>query len=84
MSLQKQERLILELLYKNRATPVFGLDLVEKSDGGLSRGTVYVWLSQLEEAGLVEGVAVVEMPNVLPRRRYHLTNKGMNLMYRGI
>lgn len=80
--MSKKERLIMELLYKNRATPMFGSDLIAKSNGELSRGTIYVWLSNLEDAGLVEGVSMEpETPGMLPRRRYHLTTKGMNIMY---
>lgn len=50
--MNNRQRLILELL--DRHGPCYGLDLVERSDGKLARGTVYVWASRLEHAGLVE------------------------------
>jgi DNA-binding PadR family transcriptional regulator len=50
--MNKQKRKILDLL--SDGTWWFGAELVRKSDGVLGRGTVYVWLSELEEQGLVK------------------------------
>lgn len=46
------EELILSILLKNPA--IRGLVLINKSNGGLKRGTVYVYLSRLVEKGFVE------------------------------
>ena len=51
-TLPKKERLILELLVSGG--PMYGLQLVEQSDGALKRGTVYVTLGRMEAKGLVE------------------------------
>src|SRR3954467_90565 len=50
--LPRKERLILELLAS--LGPLYGLQLVEHSDGALKRGTVYVTLGRMEAKGLVE------------------------------
>lgn len=50
--LRRQKILVLELLGK-RPNGAFGLDLVLMSGGELHRGTIYVILSALEDAGLV-------------------------------
>ena len=52
MALPKKERLILELLASEG--PLYGLQLVDHSDGALKRGTVYVTLGRMEAKGLVE------------------------------
>ena len=52
VSLPRKERLILELLASEG--PMYGLQLVEHSDGALKRGTVYVTLGRMEAKGLVE------------------------------
>src|SRR3954466_5783673 len=51
-SLPRKERLILELLAS--LGPLYGLQLVDHSDGALKRGTVYVTLSRMEAKGLAE------------------------------
>lgn len=63
----------------------YGLDLVNLSKGVLKRGSVYVHLHRLEEAGLVTSRAedwtppyssnVPRMP-IIHRRIYNLTEKG--------
>lgn len=46
------EVLILELL--DDQTWTYGLDLIERSDNTLPRGTIYVYLRSMEERGLIE------------------------------
>ncbi len=72
--------MILELLA--RSGSMFGLQLVEQSQGLLKRGTVYVTLGRMEAKGLVESEQ--EAPNPLaiglPRRFYKLTGLGERLL----
>jgi DNA-binding PadR family transcriptional regulator len=61
------ERCILDLLAES-SEPMYGLDMVEKSEGLLARGTIYVLLARLEERGLV-----ASYPAGGGRRRYTIT-----------
>ena len=74
--LPKKERLILELLVGEG--PMYGLQLVERSDGALKRGTVYVTLGRMESKGLVESEQETPAPGAigLPRRIYRSTSLG--------
>src|SRR5262245_51147610 len=75
-SLPRKERIILELLASDG--PMYGLQLVERSDGGLKRGTVYVTLGRMEAKGLLESreQPLPEGGIGLPRRIYRLTALG--------
>jgi PadR family transcriptional regulator PadR len=75
-TLPPKERLILELLVSSGA--LYGLELVERSQGGLKRGTVYVTLGRMEAKGFLTSEQE-EMPEGaigLPRRRYRPTGLG--------
>lgn len=75
-SLSGKEYLIMNLLISSRE-PMYGLSLVEKSDGALKRGTVYVTLSRLEEKGYISSKREEERPGVaMPRRLYRPTGQG--------
>jgi len=54
------------------------LQLVERSDGALKRGTVYVTLGRMESKGLVESEQETPAPGAigLPRRIYRPTPLG--------
>jgi DNA-binding PadR family transcriptional regulator len=56
----------------------YGLDLVRASDGRLSRGTIYVTLTALEEQQLVTSRQedVTDPAIGIPRRLYRLTPRG--------
>jgi DNA-binding PadR family transcriptional regulator len=75
-TLPAKQRLILELLVGQG--PMFGLQLVEASDGRLKRGTVYVTLGLLEQKGYVESEQAPSEPGAigLPRRVYRPTGLG--------
>ena len=75
-TLPAKQRLILELLIG--AGPLYGLELVERSDGALKRGTVYVTLSRMEAKGFVSSEQETLPPGAigLPRRRYRPTGLG--------
>ena len=74
--LPQKEAVILSLLIGSGDT--YGLDLVERSNGQLRRGTVYVTLNRMEDKGLVESwtesaKAGEQGP---PRRCYRATGEG--------
>ena len=76
VTLPRKERLILELL--GSAGPMFGLQLVEQSQGALKRGTVYVTLGRMEAKGLIQSEQEPLPPGGigLPRRIYRPTALG--------
>jgi hypothetical protein len=67
---------ILELLAVRR--PMYGLELVEASDGRLKRGTVYVTLARMERKGYVRSEQEAKAPTAigLPRRMYRIAPLG--------
>jgi DNA-binding transcriptional ArsR family regulator len=74
--MSSKRALIIELL---RAYPggLFGLELVQLSDGKLAHSTIDIHLSILEEDGLVVAEPVpADRLGDLPRARYRLTQKG--------
>src|SRR5688572_23401510 len=79
-TLPSKERLILELLLSGG--PMYGLQLVEQSDGALKRGTVYVTLGRMEAKGLVESEQEALPPGAigLPRRVYRPTALGERML----
>ena len=78
--LPRKERLILELLASQG--PLYGLQLVDRSDGALKRGTVYVTLGRMEAKGLVESQQEPVPPGGigLPRRIYRPTVLGERML----
>jgi PadR family transcriptional regulator PadR len=78
--LPAKERLILDLLVSNG--PLYGLQLVERSDGALKRGTVYVTLGRLEAKGYIESEQEPQAPGAigLPRRIYRPTGLGERVL----
>ena len=74
--LSQKQALVLDLL--TQAGEAYGLQLVEASDGGLKRGTVYVTLDRMEDKGLVESWKE-DAPvghRGPPRRKYRVTGQG--------
>ncbi|MBB3948445.1 DNA-binding PadR family transcriptional regulator [Rhizobium skierniewicense] len=61
---------------------LYGLEMVKESER-LKRGTIYVYLSRMEEKDWVKSEAEKEpsMPG-LPRRRYWITGKGQRVFER--
>lgn len=74
-SMSRTESLVMELL---RGRERYGLELVDKSNGALKRGSVYVILARMEEKGFVESRHEERLPGVsgLPRRLYRATPYG--------
>lgn len=61
---------------------MYGLQLVERSDGALKRGTVYVTLARMEAKGLVESEQEPLPTGAigLPRRIYRPTALGKRML----
>ena len=84
--MNRAKQTILRLLREK--SPAGGLELVERSEGALGRGTVYVHLSDLEEDGFVrsfqeetprtldDGRVILVDGEPLYRRLYELTGHG--------
>ena len=77
--LSTTERLILDLL---RQSELFGLQLVDRSEGALKRGTVYVTLGRMQDKGYVESRTEPLPPGGigLPRRLYRPTAFGLRVL----
>ena len=77
-----KESLILELLNGSSGS-LYGLELVQKSNGQLKRGTVYVTLQRMEEKGLITSEQEPR-PNPeigIPRRHYRITGLGERALF---
>jgi DNA-binding PadR family transcriptional regulator len=76
--LSPTEHLILELL---SGEEMFGLQLVEQSQGALKRGTVYVTLGRMQDKGYVESWTEKQPAGAigLPRRLYVATPYGLKV-----
>ena len=74
------ERIILELLAAHEE--MFGLQMVEASEGRLKRGTVYVTLGRMVEKGYLESRQEPLPPGAigLPRRLYRPTGLAMRVL----
>jgi PadR family transcriptional regulator PadR len=79
--LSRKEALILEMLIE-KLGELFGLEMVEASNGNLKRGTVYVTLQRMEEKGLIESrkEARPEGELGIPRRLYKITGHGQRVL----
>lgn len=76
-SLSRKEALILALLI-NGGSNLFGLEMVESSNGELKRGTIYVTLQRMQEKGLIDSKPEPRpAPEIgIPRRLYWPTGMG--------
>jgi DNA-binding PadR family transcriptional regulator len=76
-SLSQKEALILGLLI-NSGSNLFGLEMVESSNGELKRGTIYVTLQRMQEKGLIDSKPEPRpVPEIgIPRRLYWPTGLG--------
>jgi len=74
--LSRKELLILEMLVGRGE--MFGLEMVEASEGGLKRGTIYVTLGRMGDKGYVDSREESRtMPEIgIPRRKYRATGLG--------
>ncbi len=74
--LSKKEFLILGMLISKGE--MFGLEMVEASDGELKRGTIYVTLQRMGDKGYIESREEPRaQPEIgIPRRKYSATGLG--------
>lgn len=74
--LSRKEFSILQLLISNGE--MFGLEMVEASEGELKRGTIYVTLQRMGDKGYIESREEPrELPEIgIPRRKYSATGLG--------
>jgi len=74
--LSRKEFLILEMLIGKGE--MFGLEMVEASEGNLKRGTIYVTLQRMSDKGYIESREEPRsMPEIgIPRRKYQATGLG--------
>src|ERR1051325_6366579 len=76
----RKELLILELLLENKRE-LYGLEMVEASNGALKRGTIYVTLQRMQEKGLVDSKPEPRTaPEIgIPRRLYSVSGYGQRV-----
>jgi len=76
LRLSKKEMLVLEMLIGSGE--MYGLEMVENSEGELKRGTIYVTLQRLADKGVVESREEPrEFPEIgIPRRKFRATGLG--------
>lgn len=74
--LSQKEMLILEMLIGKGE--MFGLEMVEASEGDLKRGTIYVTLQRMGDKGYIESREEPrQSPEIgIPRRKYWATGLG--------
>ncbi len=79
--LSEKERVILDLL--SQQPEMYGLAMVQASDGALKRGTIYVTLGRMVEKGYVESVESRDSGGRSgpPRRTYRLTALGQRVLH---
>lgn len=79
-SLSRKEALVLKMLI-NSGRELFGLEMVEASNGELKRGTIYVTLQRMEEKGFIESKQEARVaPEIgIARRLYSPTGLGQRV-----
>ena len=77
--LSRKEGLVLEMLLSK--DEMFGLEMVEASEGGLKRGTIYVTLQRMADKGYVQSREEPRtLPEIgIPRRKYFATGLGQRV-----
>jgi DNA-binding PadR family transcriptional regulator len=70
------EQIAMGVLLQAASKRLYGLEIVDKSDNALKRGTVYITLSRLEERGFVESENEPAPKGSIPRRMYRVTGSG--------
>ena len=76
LTLSKQEEVILEMLFGGQ--DLYGLEMIQKSEGKLKLGSVYVYLAKLEKNKLVSSKLepLREGEYGKPGRLYEITGSG--------
>lgn len=78
VALTPKERVVLEVVgLLGDGAELYGLDIVDRSNDMLGRGSVYVTLFQMEKKDLISSREVTAShPAALPRRLYSATAHG--------
>jgi DNA-binding PadR family transcriptional regulator len=76
-----KEAIVMELLLRNPASEMYGLELVKESGKKLKRGTVYVTLSRMEDKHFIESRLEKKRDDAsgMPRRLYKATGYGQKV-----
>jgi len=72
-SLSQTEFLIMDQLINAGRKPLYGLQMVEASNGKLKRGTIYVTLARLEGKGFIQSHLEENVAGIAPPRRLYKT-----------
>lgn len=74
--------LVVMGILQNQPTGLYGLQIVERSEGLIKRGSVYVLLGRLEEKGFVEATRpqVAQNHSGMARPCYKLTAEGVRMI----
>jgi len=79
-NLSPKEFIAMNLLVGSKA--MYGLQMVEKSNGELKRGTIYLTLHRLEEKGYVTSETEEAKPGIAqPRRLYKPSALGVRVFH---
>lgn len=78
-SLSPKELVILRMLASG---DLYGQEMVDRSEGELKRGTVYVTLARMEDKGFVEShqESRPQREGGLPRRKYKISGEGQRAL----
>ncbi|MDP3225919.1 MAG: helix-turn-helix transcriptional regulator [Rubrivivax sp.] len=76
MNISPKEGLVLEHLSSNAGSEMYGLEMVNASNGALKLGTIYVTLGRLEDKGFIESRKEDASARTVPRRLYKITGAG--------
>jgi DNA-binding PadR family transcriptional regulator len=72
----KTEQSAMEILVSGIGKKLYGLSIVELSNGALKRGSVYITLSRLEERGFLKSQVEDAPVGTIQRRVYKVTGTG--------
>jgi len=75
------KEIVVLYLLRDAPSGMYGLEMVEQSQGSLGRGSVYVILSRMEKKGFVESRTPKRADHPgLPRPRYRITGLGLKTL----
>lgn len=83
MNVTKTEALVLQQLASAAGSELYGLEMVNASDGNLKMGSIYVILDRLHSKGFVESRREELPPDAQrpPRRLYKITGTGARVLH---
>lgn len=79
INLSRLEYTILDLL--RSGGELYGLEMINESEGKLKRGSIYVTLSRMEQKGYIESRQEIDTSiSGMPRRLYKINGLGQKLL----